>query len=67
MLLHKNTQGFKVEDDLTVHIIQKKKVISYLHQCVRASSHECVHYAIKSVVVRISSHMANSFTCGTNK
>lgn len=39
------------------------KIITYLHQSVGAGTHECVHYTIKGIIMRIPSHVTNSFTC----
>lgn len=40
------------------------KIIAYLHQSVGAGAHECVHCTIKGIIMRISSHVTNSFTWG---
>lgn len=37
--------------------------VAYRHQRVSAGSHVGVHYAIKSVVVRITSNVANAHSC----
>lgn len=47
-----------------VKCVMQFKSISYLHQSVSAGTHECVHHTIKGIVVRISSHVTNSFAWG---
>lgn len=55
----------KRQQTIQICVFKKcEKFNPYLHQRVCAGAHECVHYTIKGVVVRISSHMTHSLTCG---